>query len=434
MKDFGLLTDKNVFLAISGGKDSMVLSTLLCKLGISHTLLHCNFQLRANDSELDEQFILNYAKTNSLKIHTERFDTTKTSDQLGLSIQETARNLRYNWFETFMKDENHILLTAHHQDDSIETFFINLMRGTGIQGLTGIKSKRSYILRPLSSFTSEQIHSFVIENGIAFRQDKSNFDNKYLRNNLRNELLPAFEKRSENFRSKVYKTINSLQETNSWIEKQAKQFKTENFKHNSNVISINKDIILAQETIFLEYIFQEYGIYRSNVHSFKSTICAGTGSKFLSTKFQFTVDRNHILISVIKDIEHINAVQVNSFPNTISIGDNLLEFDISSVTLSFNDNSIQQFDSDLIEFPITIRPWHHGDRIRPLGMTGSKLISDILIDKKTPLINKDGVLVIEDQSTRILAVVNLLISNEYRITEATNKILSLKHSQFTDSK
>ena len=126
-----MLTGKNVFLAISGGKDSMVLSTLLFKLGISHTLLHCNFQLRGNDSELDEQFLINYAEKNGLKIHTERFDTTNTSIRLGLSIQETARNLRYNWFESFITDNNSVLLTAHHQDDSIETFFINLMRGTG---------------------------------------------------------------------------------------------------------------------------------------------------------------------------------------------------------------------------------------------------------------------------------------------------------------
>ncbi|NOQ70851.1 MAG: tRNA lysidine(34) synthetase TilS [Crocinitomix sp.] len=439
INDFDNFQGKQLYLAISGGKDSIALSHLLLAAGFSHTLLHCNFQLRGHDSNLDEEFVRNFAKTNDLLVHSIKFETKNIAVEKNLSIQETARNLRYDWFKTFLTDVNDVLLTAHHSDDSIETFFINLMRGTSLQGLTGINNNKRNIARPLLAFNTIEIEDYIKENNVNYRQDQSNFDNKYLRNYLRNQLIPAFQEKSDHFKPKVVKTMQSLKEAHTWIEKQAVSFHKTNIHQIKAGLTVDKNFILKQDQFFLTYILKPFGIHRSNVNSLINALSKSTGAKFLTSSYQFTVNRDQILIT--ERIEPRNnadsaneippnkiSYTISFFPNKITIDNLQLEFTVYSKHQPFSDNNIQQFDLNQIVVPLTLRPWQHGDRIQPLGMTGTKLISDILIDKKIPLINKSKILVLTDSNKNIIAIPGMLISEKVKIISATTNILSLQLS------
>jgi tRNA(Ile)-lysidine synthase len=442
--DFDNFQDKQLFLAISGGKDSICLSQLLLAAGFKQTLLHCNFQLRDPDANLDEDFVNNYAKRNNLPIHSKTFDTSEIAKENKLSIQETARNLRYEWFNTCLTEHSDILLTAHHSDDSIETFFINLMRGTSLKGLTGINNNN--IARPLLAFSALEIEDYIKTNNIQYRQDQSNFNNKYLRNYLRNKLIPAIQEKSENFKPKVVKTLQSLKEADSWIQRQAANFQKANFQKTDEVITVNKSNVLKQDHFFLTYIFKTFGIQRSNVESFTNAMRQKTGALFVTPTYQFTVNRDQVLIAANKNaLLSTNAIEtssnnkethvetyhsINSFPHKAIVNNLELKFAAQSKHLSFsNNNNIQQFDLNQIALPLTIRPWQQGDRMQPLGMKGSKLISDILIDKKVPLIFKPEILILIDTNKNIIAIPGMGISEKVKIHPETTNILTLHLSK-----
>mgnify|MGYP000097250229 CR=1 FL=1 len=424
--DFDNFQGKQLYLAISGGKDSICLSQLLLAAGFSHTLLHCNFQLRGFESDLDEQFLLAYAKKNNLSIHTTKFNTSKISEEQNSSIQQTARKLRYDWFSTFLVSKKDILLTAHHSDDAIETFFINLMRGTSLQGLTGINNQHN-IKRPLLSLGVNEIEQYLSLNKIEYRQDQSNFDNKYLRNYLRNQIIPSFQEKSENFKPKVSKTISSLSEVDSWIQKQANNFLQVNFTQSENTISVDKNVLLSQDNIFLTYVLKNFGDHRSNVKNLESALNSNTGSKFLTSTHHFLLNRDEILINELNPTQDFNnnTYSINTFPEKLTLGNSLLEFTILTKPLQFSNNKYQQFDLNKVKLPLTIRHWQHGDRIQPLGMRGTKLISDILIDNKVPQTDKPKILVLVDSQKTIIAIPELLISEKVKIQPNSTSILHL---------
>ena len=432
--EFDNFQGKELYLAISGGKDSVCLSQLLLAAGFSHTLLHCNFQLRESESDLDEDFIKNYAEQHQLQFFVKKFDTAVVAQEQNLTIQVTARNLRYGWFDTFLTTSNKILLTAHHADDAIETFFINLMRGTALQGLSGIKRKNGQIFRPLLSFSVDDMNSYITQNNLEFRQDQSNADMKYLRNYVRHQVIAAFEKKSDNFKPKVVKTIDSLSQVDKWIHKQAKSFCEEHFTSNNSAISVGKKTVLNQDNIFLTYIFAPFGIHRSNVENLRTVLNAKTGAKFLTDSFQFNVNREQIVISeLIQEVFALHSKQIheqtkeiNSFPQIISIGKTKLYFQIIPKMLPFSNDQSQQFDLDKITLPISVRYWQYGDRIQPLGMEGSKLISDILTDKKIPLFQKSDTLILVDSNHTLIAIPGILISENVKVQFNTKSILHLK--------
>jgi len=327
-----------------------------------------------------------------------------------------------------VNSDKEVLLTAHHADDAIETFFINLMRGTALKGLTGIKVKNGHTLRPLMSFSSSEIEEYITKNKITFRQDKSNFDNKYLRNNLRNQLIPEFEKNSVNFKTKVNKTISSLNDADKWIESQASKFRLDNFKYLNQTIAIDKTILIEQDNFFLTYVFQQFGIYRSNIISLVKVLNGSSGAKFSTSTHQFNLDRTRLFISENTAQYHTSdsAITISEFPVNIDLGKVRLELDTLNKPRSFLNDSFQQLSLDKIKLPIKIRAWETGDKLQPLGMTGSKLISDVLIDKKIPLFKKSQVLVIVDSDNIIISIPGILISEKVKISANSNHILTIQ--------
>lgn len=422
---FPELYNTSVYLAVSGGIDSMVLSHLLTQLGIKHHLLHCNFQLRGEDSDTDESFVKEYAAKNKLEIDTIQFDTANIARENNLTIQEAARKLRYEWFSQFL-DSNAILLTAHHADDSVETFFINLMRGSGIKGLSGISKKRENILRPLIHFTRDDINQHQQDSQIPYREDKSNFENKYVRNYLRHEIIPRIAEKSPDFNKKMTQTMDSLNDISNWMNSRADEFKDSWLTIENDAVRISKQELLKQELIFIEFIMAEYGIFRNNSESFKSFLSAETGSEFKSESHHFFIDRESLIIqSAIQNKSESIEIVIDELPFTLDTRYLSLELSVINSRLAFNDN-VQQFDFGKIIFPLTLRNWRQGDKLIPLGMKGRKLVSDILIDKKIPKYLKDKQLVLINGNNEIISLIGHVVSDAYKLSNNSKEILSIR--------
>ncbi len=429
--DFNFFEGKNIFLAISGGKDSMTLATLLLHFDIKFVLLHCNFKLRIPDADLDEQFVKNFAKTHNLPCNVKHFNASEIADQTNSSIQLTARNLRYDWFKTFLADEADLLLTAHHQDDNLETFFINLLRGTGVRGLSGIPYAENQIVRPLLHFTQQEINSFALNQNIDFRQDLSNFESKYYRNKLRNDLLPELKNLSTNFDQKFAQTLASIQQTNDWVKSHATTFRAQNFTTENNETKVDLNKITNQAPIFIEYLFFDQAIHRSNCAEFVKFLTTKTGSKFNSSNTNFHINRGQLVFHS-KSIQHkADPTIVSKLPENVTFQNQIYRFEISTdLNPTFTKKSIH-LDQAKLHFPLVIRPWHIGDKIQPLGMQGSALISDILINHKIAINQKQNVAVLVDHGQTIVAVFGFCIADHYKINHNTNSIIKVSWNTFS---
>jgi tRNA(Ile)-lysidine synthase len=366
----------------------MTLSHLLLACDLPHSLLHCNFTLRGQESDEDAKFIAKYAQANGLAYHIKRFDTKQIALKEGLTIQETARKLRYEWFETFLiEDIRSRLLTAHHLDDSIETFFINLLRGTSLKGLTGISVKKGQILRPLYQFNTEAIEQYIETNKIEFRHDSSNATTKYLRNKLRHDILPLLAENTTGFSKKMLGTLSSLQEVNTWMENAAAQFREIHFKA-ANGIEVDVASILKEDKIFIIEIFKPFGIQRSNAEEFLSFLKASSGSVFNTSNYRYMLNRDKVILVVHESTskESKAVFTVAAVPHQIETDGLHIQFKSTSQLVSYTIGNIQQLDFERIDFPLQLRHWQEGDKIKPLGLNGHKLLSDVFIDhinKKT---------------------------------------------------
>jgi tRNA(Ile)-lysidine synthase len=413
----------NFYLAISGGKDSMALSHLLVQSGIKHNLLHCNFKLRGHESDEDEQFVKAHAEKYQLKCITKSFDTVSESDKRGDNIQITARNLRYEWFNQIMSEgATNILLTAHHRDDSIETFFINLLRGTGIKGLSGIPTRNGQIYRPLINFELSEIFKFIEEHNIDYRQDSSNSQNKYLRNKIRHSLIPLIEELSPEFRKKFTALFAEQNELDSFLKEEIKNTIYPHLIDHKNYLGISIDSI--NDSFLAKLFLKEYGIHRSRTEEFFKFTQSTTGSIFQSSSHTFLKDREQILFkpkgTPTKGKE--KTIELSELPITVN------NWRLSTQDVNMNelkDNPKLFLDLEKLSFPIKMRPWENSDRIIPFGMNGSKLVSDILIDKKYNRFQKDELMVISDSENRLIAIPGMMISNQVRISKDSTQSVVL---------
>ena len=278
------LSKAKLFIAVSGGIDSVVLTHLCIQQGLSPHLLHCNFQLRNEESDEDETFVKHLAESNHLKYTVKHFDTKRIAEANNIGIQECARHLRYEWFNTYLTDEDSYVLTAHHLDDSIETFHINTLRGTGIKGLLGIPRKRGQIIRPFINFTKFEIANFSKNKGIEFREDSSNTSDKYLRNKIRHHIVPQLEDLTEGYKQKMETLMTELNEVNDFIEQFVKDFKRKHFGEKSNQI-IELDLIQNFSKTLISKLFSEYEITRANSIQLLNLFKAQTGAEFFNSKF-----------------------------------------------------------------------------------------------------------------------------------------------------
>ncbi|HTA62853.1 MAG TPA: tRNA lysidine(34) synthetase TilS [Bacteroidia bacterium] len=423
------LFDKHnkLLVAVSGGTDSMVLCSLLANTGFSFSVAHCNFNLRGAEADNDEKFVLEYCKKNKIKCFSKKFETAVYAKNKGISIQMAARELRYSWFnELITSNDFDYLLTAHHANDNIETFFINLLRGSGINGLKAILPKKDKTVRPLLFATRIEIEGYLKENKILFREDSSNKEDKYLRNHLRLQVIPALKKINPSFEKTVSAEIEILQQTNlilqKEVEKQRKKLLLkEDSAHKINIEQLEKTI--ASKLILFELI-KDFGFNSSQANDVYNSLKAQSGKVFTSETHTIIKDREFLLI---KKNEQENQSDIFINENTTSIKSPIkikIEFTKGSIdSIPKKDFKANKafIDADKLVFPLILNKWQLGDKFKPLGMKGFKKVSDFFTAEKASLFDKQNQYILRCNKD-IVWLVGKRVDDRFKVNTSTTKI------------
>ncbi len=420
-----------ILLGVSGGIDSMVMAALSDLAGFNYSIAHCNFGLRGNESDMDELFVKNYTLEKNRAFHCKKFETKKYAREKGISIQMAARRLRIDFFEELiLKYGYKYYATAHHQDDQIETFFINLLHGTGIAGLHGILPKQGNLIHPMLFTTRKDIRKFATENHLIFREDSSNQKKDYTRNKIRHDLLPVIETIHSDYRNIFTTTIFRLKQAEQIYRQQIKSVadKIVEKENNQTRIHINSLAGLNPiETYLFEFI-EPFGFKFSAVPDIIHSIKSDPGKKFYSPTHRLIRDREYFIINPIENLPEI--------PETYFIGlsDDLIDepfnisisrFEKSGQFSPSDDPDIATLDNEKLTYPLSIRRWEKGDYFFPLGMQQKKLLSDYFIDNKFSLVEKEKTwLLISSQ--QIVWIIGHRIDDRFKITSKTKMILQLK--------
>ncbi|AZQ44713.1 tRNA lysidine(34) synthetase TilS [Nonlabens ponticola] len=427
---FPKLLKQKILLAVSGGLDSVVLAHLLKRINVDFAVAHCNFKLRGDESDNDAWFVENLAHQLGVKFHKTDFDTLKIASQRGISTQMAARDLRYEWFQEICKQHNYDkVVTAHHLDDQLETFLINLNRGTGLKGLTGIPAVTDLVYRPLLTFSRQQIQEYAKANAIKCREDSSNRSNKYMRNSLRNEVLPALHQALPQLRGNFAKSLFYLDAAMSIVEGAVLRFRESVTTQKNAELLLDIEAIKLHEQAgeLLYHLLNRYGFNDSE--ALLELLDAQSGKRLISETHELLKDREHLILSAVDNA--VNAVYtINENDTVIATSHGTMEIEELGKELATDllDNGLDKnqllLDLDQLEFPLTLKIWEQGDRMKPYGMKGSKLISDLLIDIKVSQVDKRRSMVLKQGDT-ILWLVGLRSAMHGSITDRTRRILKI---------
>jgi len=421
----------HILLAVSGGIDSMVmLHRLLHEYGPENlAVAHCNFNLRGAESDADQAFVLAQCKALNVHCHAQSFDTKAFISKQKLSTQEAARNLRYDWFHSLMTEHNYSQLAiGHHADDSSETFLINLLRGTGLKGLMGIKDNSSrHITRPLLTMTRCDVKDYAVANNIEWREDSSNASDAYLRNRVRNELIPLMHDLRDSFPGSMIDTIKHLRMSQMFIEAQFEKLSKDCITEtkDSTHFSIAAIGQMNQALLFLHHVLQPHGFRFSQLEDL--LVSERVGANIETKTHRLVRDREAFILSE-KDKSPQKTWQLDLEGADIDCPVNISRVTVDQVKLDRQDKQVVYMDADKLDFPLTLRLWQKGDRMHPLGMQGRKKISDILIDAKVPAHQKDKsyVLVSNDE---IVWAVGFRMSEKAKVTEESSSIILVSQGQ-----
>jgi tRNA(Ile)-lysidine synthase len=422
-----------ILLAVSGGIDSMVLLHLYSAAGYKPGIAHCNFRLRGNESDGDEKFVRSVAENLNASYHQQDFDTEQFAGKSGISIQMAARNLRYGWFEEIRKRHGYnSIATAHNQDDVLETFFINLSRGTGIRGLTGIPVRSENVIRPLLFASRESIVDYATEHHIRFREDSSNTSDKYLRNRVRHHLIPMLEEENPSFRMALMDTIRKLSETEQLYEHELLQLKRRLMRREGDRIRIaisELSALDAKKSILYE-ILSDYNFSSPALEDIIHSLGGPSGKQFLSATHRIVKDREDLIITPL-DKEEKRKFYLDRETGRITEPVDL-EWMVVDHTETFHisdDRKIACLDLQKLHFPLILRHWQSGDYFKPLGMQGMKKISDYLIDQKVSLPDKERTWLLTS-GNEIAWVIGQRIDDRFKVRPETRQVLMMK---FTSS-
>ena len=415
--------------AISGGIDSAVLAHLCYLFHFKFILVHCNFQLRGDESERDECFVRELGKKYKVDVLVERFDTKNYAKEHGISIQEAARDLRYNWFNQIIQNKkaNYTLL-AHHANDNIETVLMNYFRGTGLKGLTGIPEfqERGLCLRPLLHITRKEIEIFANEHQLSWVEDSSNFKDDYTRNFFRLKLIPEIMSVFPQVETNLLKNIERYsasqklynQLTQDFINKLGK-------KVSGNVIQfpVNR-LIQYKDTSLMYEIISKYGFTEKQLPEVVHLLTAESGRYISNNEFRIIKHRHWLIITEVEKTSSIIPIEKDQKIVLFEKGQLLIETSHSDRIKIVQDQLIAQLDVRNIEWPLFLRKWKPGDYFYPLGMHKKKKIARFFIDQKLSKVDKENTWVLESAS-RIIWIVGLRIDDRFKISPSTKEVLQL---------
>lgn len=428
-----ILHNTKVIVGLSGGMDSMVLLDILTLLGYSCLAAHCNFHLRGEESNRDEIFVKKWCKSIDIPFTSINFDTNQYASDLKISIEMAARELRYNWFETLRRHyQANCIAVAHHKDDSVETVLLNLIRGTGIKGLTGISPKNGYVVRPLLCISRSEIEKYILERDIPYVTDSTNSEDLYLRNSIRLNVIPLLETLNPSVKDTIYRTSKNVTEAEKVYSESIQ--KTIKKVFNNNKIDINELRQTASPRSVLFEILTPYNFTPSTIEDISESIDSISGKIFFSDsnsnfekkKYRLIKDRNSFLLDVVNDIYNENEMylieegtsEIN-FPVSIKIRE------ISSPTDIIYNSHFLYIDADKIKYPLVLRKWRSGDWFIPFGMKGKKKLSDYFTDRKFSLKDKENVWLLTYEND-IVWIVGERNDNRFKITENTKKIIFIE--------
>ena len=429
-----LSKDKKYIVALSGGADSVCLLLVLRRLGYDVEAAHCNFKLRGEEADRDEQFCVELCKKNDIKIHLVHFDTNFYAISHKISIEMAARELRYSYFENLRRDIGaDAVCVAHHQNDCAETVILNLVRGTGIQGLAGIQPKRDNIVRPLLCVSRDEIEGFLACEGQDFITDSTNLDDLYVRNKIRLNIIPMMEKINPAAVQNIVKTAIRLSEANKVFNHSIEEASMR--VSDSTAEGLVIDIEKLKKEVSTEYtlfnILKNYGFNPDQIEAIDSNLEAPTGTIYLSESHQLLFNRGKIIVT-----ERSNNAISLKIPETgkYVFGDKgeTLEVELKTIDSTFTiskDKKIATLDARNIQFPLIFRNVRNGDRFVPFGMKGSKLVSDYLTDRHRSLNEKRNQMVVEDADGRIIWLAGERTDNRFRVDAATTEVLIITLAQ-----
>ncbi len=428
VKEQHLFNQKDkLLLAVSGGVDSVVLCELCKQAGFNFVIAHCNFQLRGEDSNRDEEFVKALAKKYNTAFHSITFDTSAVSKAQKTSVEETARNLRYEWFEKIRSENGYtFIVTAHHANDNIETVLMNFFRGTGIKGLHGILPKQNKIVRPLLFAKKEMLESFSKENDLAFVTDYTNAQNDFTRNYFRNELIPGLQKVFPAVEENMLNNISRLGEA-EFLYNEALQFhqkKLVEVKGSEVHIPVLKLLQTKPLATILFEIIKPFNFTAHQTEDVAALLQSESGKYVQSSTHRIIRNRKWLIISPNKTEAAANVI-IEENDHKVLFGNGALFIErIKSLSAVNSQLSTAQLDAAEIKFPLLLRKWKQGDYFYPLGMQKKKKLSRFFIDQKLSLTDKEKVWVLESNK-KILWVIGLRIDDRFKITGNTKQVLQL---------
>jgi tRNA(Ile)-lysidine synthase len=424
---FNLETER-VLLAVSGGMDSVVMSHLFYKAKINFAIAHINFGLRGEESDADEVFVKKLAKKYKVPFFFEIFETEAFAKQEKVSIQMAARILRYQWLDKLRLTEGFAYIaTAHHLNDTLETVFFNITKGTGISGLHGIQPKNKHLIRPLLFADKEEIYSYIVDNQLAWREDSSNQSGKYQRNLIRNEVVPLLKTINPNLENTIAQTIERVTAVERIFEGEVVRLKAQVYREHQGTCFLNYER-LREETeplIKLHALLKDFHYSYNQVRDIWQVLDGEPGKRFESPTHLLVKDRSELVITpklLQAYISESLEADQKEFQNGV--------FHLKTEVLAAADfkipssNTIASLDLDTLQFPLKIRKWKEGDWFCPLGMNKKKKLSDFMIDEKIPLNLKDRVWVVTSNGS-IVWVIGHRIDNRFKLTDKTTQIYKL---------
>jgi len=427
-RNFPFLKDKKLLIAVSGGIDSIVLTHLIVTLsGVEVSLAHCNFNLRGEDSNNDEKFVIELAKKLDITCHTISFDTEVYAKNKKQSIQMAARELRYQWFEKLLT-EHHLdfVLTGHQADDVLETFLINFTRGTGLDGLVGIPPKNGNIIRPMLKITREEIENYAKKNALTWREDVSNASTKYVRNKIRHQVIPILKELNPSLMHSFENTLDHLNDSQQIITESIENISAKITVKLDDIIQFNiKEIKkLSTPKIYLFELLRGYNF--TEWDDILHLLDAQSGKQIFSKTHRLIKDREYLLLTKVdKNITPI-SYRIENFDTDFLTSDLTLSFETNVDSSSKENKSmIIYLDAKRLELPLTIRKWQNGDFFYPIGMKGKKKLSDFFKDEKMSILDKEKTWILTNKHNEIIWIVGKRLDNRFQITSSSKEIVRI---------
>ena len=423
--------EDKILLTVSGGVDSMVMLSIFVRLGYNVEVAHCNFCLRGKESDEDTEMVIHECEKLGIVCHNKRFDTEAEMARTGDSMEMTARRLRYEWFNELCRERGFaVIAVAHHANDSIETFFINLLRGTGLRGLTGINRQYGRVVRPLLYATRKNILEYAVQNKIPYREDSSNRSTKYLRNKIRLGLLPLLREINPKFTALMRGNLYRLNDAQLFIDAAIDRIR-EAALHSENGIDIINvaaiDTAYPRDFVIYELLNSSYGFKGDVVEELNKALKRGvTDRRFYSRDYVAYLDRGNIMVTRIMDEDDCEVV-VERDDMRSYCGNSVLYYehtDIDNVSEYQLPNDVALIDESKLQYPLRLRRWREGDTFIPFGMAGRKKVGDYLTDHKVPIVERKRQFVLVSGED-IVWVVGRRTDDRFRIGNNTENILKI---------